>query len=242
MAFVLNKKIYSYELCHTGTIKPSYLMRYMQTAAGLDSDSFGATYQILREHDMVFVVSKLKLEMFDEIKRGDTIELKTWQKCIKGVSFIRDYEIKCENKVVGYGSAQWALMSFAERKPVRPINLPVELPGDPRMPSRDIELERILKYPENAVHYGTFKRMVMLSDLDENLHLNNTNYADIMLDFLPHDIHSASFKTIQINFRGEARLNDELEINVYYADKTVYYYAENITKGHTCFHGKLVLN
>ncbi len=241
MAYTLEKEIYSYELCHTGTIKPSYLMRYMQTAAGIDSEQLGAGYRVLREHDMVFVITKLKLEMFGDITSGDRIQIKTWQKEIKGVTFIRDFEIKRGDEIVGYASTQWALMSFEQRRPVRPSKMPVVTPSRTDIPARNIELERHIEHPEIAVNCGTFKRVVMLSDLDENLHLNNTNYADIMLDFLPQDIHASSFKLLQINFRGEARLNDELEISVFRDDKTVYYYAENSTKAHVCFEGKIIL-
>ncbi len=242
MAYVLEKKIYPYELCHTGTIKPSYLMRYMQTAAGIDSDSFGATYHLLREHDMVFIITKLKLELFSEIRAGDIITLKSWQKQIKGITFIRDCEIKRQDEIVGYASTQWALMSFKERRPVRPSNLPVALDGNPEIPSRDIELERHITYPESAQEYGTFNRKVMLSDLDENIHLNNTNYADIMLDFLPRNIMSSGFNAIQINFRGEALLDDALEVKVFQDGKTVYFYAQNLTKEHACFEAKISLN
>ncbi|MBE6688121.1 MAG: hypothetical protein E7588_02455 [Ruminococcaceae bacterium] len=241
MAYTLQKKIYSYELCHNGTIKPSYLMRYMQTVAGLDSDSFGATYKLLREHDMVFIITKLKLEMFDKVKTGDIIDIKSWQKEIKGVTFIRDYEISCGDNVVGYASAQWALMSFSRRSPVRPSQLPVPVAGNPEIPARDVELERRIVHPDEAAFCGTFSRKVMLSDLDENMHLNNTNYADIMLDFIPRGIGADYFKLLQINFRGEALLDDELEVSVYSFGKEVYYYAENLTKGHTCFEGKFVL-
>lgn len=241
MPYTLDEKIYSYELCHTGTVKPSYLMRFMQTAAGIDSEKLGAGYRILREHDMVFVITKLKLEMFADLEEGDEIHVKTWQKEIKGVTFIRDFELKRGDEIVGYASTQWALMSFVERRPVRPSKMPVVTASSPDIPSKEVELERHIERPENAVKHGNFKRTVMLSDLDENLHLNNTNYADIMLDFLPQDISASSFELLQINFRGEARLNDELEINVYCEGKTVYYYAENITKGHVCFEGKIRL-
>lgn len=241
MAYTLDEKIYSYELCHTGTVKPSYLMRYMQTAAGIDTEKLGAGYQFLREHDMVFVITKLKLEMFANVKEGDEIRVKTWQKEIRGATFIRDFELKRGDEIIGYASTQWALMSFAERRPVRPSRMPVPSPSCPDIPSRDVELERHIEHPESAVKHGAFKRTVMLSDLDENLHLNNTNYADIMLDFLPQSISASSFEMLQINFRGEARLNDELEINVYHEGKTVYYYAENLTKSHVCFEGKIRL-
>ena len=180
--------------------------------------------------------------MFGEIKAGDTIDLKSWQKEIKGVTFIRDYEITRQGELVGYASAQWALMSFSQRLPVRPSRLPIPLNGNPEIPSRDVELERHIVYPESAQFCGNLTHKVTFSDLDENMHLNNTNYADIMLDFLPRGIHFSAFKRLQINFRGEALLDDELEVKVYSNEKTVYYYAENLTKGHTCFEGKLELN
>lgn len=240
--YIFDEKVYGYELCHVGTIKPSYLMRYMQTAAGLDCDAMGASYHFLREHGLVFVLTKLKLEMLKDVKAGQDITIKTWQKEIRGVTFIRDFEFTCQGEVIGYASTQWAFMNFETRRPARVTDSPIDFPNETDIPSRPIELERRIIIPEGATEYGTFKRKVYLSDLDENLHLNNTNYADIMLDFIPPILQNSSFNNIQILFRGEARLDDQLEVKVYYQDNCVYYCAENLTKNHTCFEGKLVLN
>ena len=216
-------------------------MKYMQTAAGLDLDNKGMTYEFLREHNIVFVLTKLKIEMTGTVCKNDDIKVESWPKCIKGVTFIRDFIISKNGTPIGYATTQWALMDFVNRRPLRATSLPKQLPGEEHPSERDIELERHIAYPDSAVECGVFRRKVMLSDLDENLHLNNTNYADIMLDYLPKSIEADTFDTVQINFRGEARLDDELEITVYADGKTVYYYAENITKEHACFEGKFVL-
>lgn len=241
MAYTLEKKLYSYELCHNGALKPSYLMRYMQTAAGLDLDAKGMTYEFLRDHGIVFVLTKLKIEMTDIAGKGDTVKVESWPKCIKGVTFIRDFVISSNGRRIGYATTQWALMDFVNRRPVRATSLPKTLPDEDHEFSRDIELERHITPSETAIPCGVYKRKVMLSDLDENLHLNNTNYADIMLDYIPEYPDNKSFETVQINFRGEARLNDELEISVFSDGDSIYYTAENLTKGHTCFEGKFIL-
>ena len=241
MAYTFEKSIYSYELCHNGALKPSYLMRYMQAAACLDLDAKGMTYEYLREHGIVFVLTKLKIEMDEAVCKNDTIKVESWPKCIKGVTFIRDFVILKNGKRVGYATTQWALMDFVNRRPVRPTSLPQTLPDEDHEYSREVELERHIAPPETAVACGTYTRRVMLSDLDENLHLNNTNYADIMLDYIPDFSENKSFNAVQINFRGEARLGDELEISVFADGDNVYYQAENITKGHTCFEGRFIL-
>ena len=119
MSYILEKKIYSYELCHNSTLKPSFLMKYMQTAAGLDLDNKGMTYEFLREHNIVFVLTKLKIEMTGTVCKNDDIKVESWPKCIKGVTFIRDFIISKNGTPIGYATTQWALMDFVNRRPLR---------------------------------------------------------------------------------------------------------------------------
>ncbi|MBQ9940121.1 MAG: hypothetical protein IJO74_01110 [Clostridia bacterium] len=237
--YSFSKKIHSYELCHNGTLKLSYLMRYMQTAACLDIQDKGMSYEFLREHNIVFVITRLKIQLDETFNNNDDIKIESWPKGVKGLTFIRDFVISKNGKAVGYASTQWVLMNFEKRCPVRATSLPRALPDQTHPLNRDIEFEHHILPPETAVFCGTYDRKIMLSDLDENLHINNTNYADIMLDFLPEQYHKNIFKGIQINYRGEARLGDELRVSVFSDNDTVYYTAENLTKGSTCFEGKL---
>ena len=186
-------------------------------------------------------MTKLKIELNDTVCKNDVVKVESWPKCIKGVTFIRDFVISKNGERVGYATTQWALMDFVNRRPVRATSLPKTLPDEVHEHSREIELERYITPPETAISCGIYKRCVMLSDLDENLHLNNTNYADIMLDYIPSNFYEKKIETVQINFKGEALLGDELEITVYADGNTVYYCAENLTKEHTCFEAKFVL-
>ena len=72
-------KITNYDVFENGRIKLSSILRYMQELAREDSDACGATYELLRSHNMVFVITKLALEFHGDIYDGDEIELSTMQ-------------------------------------------------------------------------------------------------------------------------------------------------------------------
>ena len=84
-------KITNYDVFENGRIKLSSILRYMQELAREDSDACGATYELLRSHNMVFVITKLALEFHGDIYDGDKIELSTCSHSIQGVTFVRRF-------------------------------------------------------------------------------------------------------------------------------------------------------
>ena len=55
---------------------------------------------------------------------------------------------------------------------------------------------------------------VRWSDTDRNGHLNNTHYADLMLDYLPAERLSGAPAEVDLHFAGECLLGDTLEMAV----------------------------
>ncbi len=52
------------------------------------------------------------------------------------------------------------------------------------------------------------------SDLDINQHVNNTKYAQWILDAIPYDYHrSLRLKTYSVNFLSETHLQDEVRVD-----------------------------
>lgn len=74
------------------------------------------------------------------------------------------------------------------------------------------EEDRIPKItvPDSLAFLG--ERPIRFSDLDYNMHLNNTVYADIITDFLPGGALGRQFSEIQINYITESALGDTLKI------------------------------
>ena len=79
------------------------------------------------------------------------------------------------------------------------------------------------------------KYEVRFSDLDENDHLNNAFYSDIIADFSPVSLYENRISAMQISFASEARLGDMLDISASPVDGGFILVARNERTGSVCF-------
>lgn len=202
-------KVNSYDVGENGEIKISSLMKYMQELAVEDIASTGATYEIMRDRDdMVFVIIRCGIKMLSPVRKYDELEILTVNNEINGITFVREFIFYRGSLPVAEATTQWVLMSYSRRTPLRPTAL--KFPCEPvRMDINGVELLRRIAFDTAGSECrGVFT--VRRSALDENRHLNNTVYADLVLDHCGRD--SGSVESCRINFVGEALLGDEIEI------------------------------
>ena len=201
-------KVNSYDVGENSEIKLSALMKYMQEIAVEDISGTGATYEKMREDDMVFVIIRFGINFLSPIRKYDEIEILTVNNRIDGIVFVREFIIYRGGIPVAEATTHWVLMSYSRRFPLRPSALrwPCEPAG---MDIRGVEL---LKKSETDVpdKAESTPYTVCWSALDENRHLNNTVYADLVFDHCGCDI--GSVKSCRINFDGEALGGDIIDI------------------------------
>jgi len=197
-----------YELTFSGTVRPSAVLRRLQEIAGRDLDSFGVTYDDLRERNMAFVVSKIALLFERPLYEGVSYRIKTSAQETHGATFPRSFVISDEGGVVARANTLWALLDFEKRRLLRASALGEDLPFYPDL-SEGLSCERLIKPTEGMICSDS--RKVYASLLDRNQHLNNCNYADLATDLFPEK--SGEVKEIQISFQKEARLGDSLMIS-----------------------------
>lgn len=207
-----NITVASFDVYPNSTIKPSALQRYMQQLAREDCDAMGCTYVNMREVNMVFVMTKMGITVSKPVFAYDTLTVRTYNNRVSGVTFEREFEFYRDGEEVIHATTQWVIVNFDDRKIVRPKMFPFDIPAH-NIDCATISLPRSIVSEQEVQSCG--KRVVALSDLDENDHLNNCVYSDISMDFLSaYDRKSDFVKDIKIIFRHEARIHDVLSLSV----------------------------
>lgn len=230
-------RIKSYDVCSNGTVKLSSLMKYMQQIAREDIDQYGATYDKMREHDMVFVIIKLGIVFDGVIKCNDEIEVLTINNAITGVTFVREFVISKNGVPVARATTDWVLMSYSRRMPMRPSAM-TEIFDIPQM-KMDIEGVDLPRKIEFEGEYDkSEEHKVRFSELDENSHMNNTVYADLIYDYAPCDVNGF-IKECRICFNGEARLNDVLSVNGVNTKNGCIIKCKNMSLNRACFEASI---
>lgn len=231
-------RIASYDVTPDGLVRVSALQKYMQQLGREDCNGYGATYENMRKDNMVFVLTKLGLEIYTDIHTEDVITMRTYNNRIEGAQFNREYEIYKDGKLAAAATTYWVLLDFQKRTVVRPKLFKYPLVSY-NIKDKGIDIpKRIFTDTENV--YQACVRKVVFSDLDENNHLNNCVYSDIALDYAPFDPNQYTIRKVLINFLHEARYQDELNISVVQGENSYCVNAFNATKNLNCFEAELI--
>lgn len=214
-------------------IKISSLMKFFQQTAREDLDAMDITYNRMREHNIVFVLTKVNLKLLKKIPADNDIIVSTIPISESGVRFIRDFSVKIsgEDEFCAVCSTEWVLIDFVSRKLLRSSALPWKIKMDPKI--IDISPVKTNVLSESDYHASM---NVTYSMIDENLHLNNTRYADIIFDHIDKNINfNCNIESFNIDFLHEAHLGDTLEINYKHDGNIISVLGKNLTCGNNCF-------
>ncbi len=221
----------SFELTPNGTVRPSAVLRRLQQAARDDLNSFGISYQDLRDQNMAFVVSRMALEFFHPLEGEKELLLRTGPNPTRGATFPRSFVIEDQTGVLCRAMSLWALIDFEKKLLLRPSALPKEIPAVEDL-SGGLSCLRLAKV-QGEMPNAFESRKVYASMLDQNDHLNNCNYADLACDLLPEDCDEV--KTIHLSFQKEARRNDVLLLDRFDRDGSYQIQASFADSTETCF-------
>ncbi len=166
-------------------IRPTQLLALMQETSNRHIATSGMSLDELRKTKKLgFILSKTRVEIERRPSAFETITVETWTNPSRSFSFNRSFLVRVGEEVVAKADTLWALVGVEDRKfhkmeetgYVFEDEPPVELslPSRFRIPS-ELPLERL------------GERRIAYSDIDYNMHMNNTRYADMLYDFLPLD-------------------------------------------------------
>ena len=199
-----------------GVLRPAALLRYMQEAAANAMIADGPSYDELAERGLIFVISKITMSIYADIHANDTIEVETWATESTRASFNRAYRVLRDGMVVAEAASVWALLDTSRRRLVRVGE--VEL-GYREDEAADIEVPAKLHLPEEMNLLGEHR--VSYSDIDRNHHMNNTNYLDLICDYV-FRTEIGRISRVTVSYVSEAPFGEELKIYSATDDDTHY--------------------
>lgn len=160
-----------------------------------------------------WVFTRQTLTMDSWPKWNETITIKTWIRPPQSdVFFFRDYEISIGDKKIGECTSTFSVIDMNTRKMVAPDQK--KLGAVYREDHNRTEAPEKIPWQAEAQEVAQFQ--VRNSDLDMNNHVNNTKYAQWILDAIPLDILKGDvhLQKYEVNFLAETSSGDQVNLQM----------------------------
>lgn len=211
MKFTKNYTVKWHDTGFDRTASPSRIFEYMQETASLHCRAIGHDLDVLRdEKELGFVVVRFAAEMLAPLYAQDEITVDTWVPESHGLFFNRCYEIKRNGETVARGISASALLDLNSRRfcSVTDYDFGFEIESPVALSE---SLPQRLRFAQDQAFDEVGTRKVVCSDLDYNLHINNTHYPDILADYLPERT-DRRVTSVSLSYLHEAHFGDMLTV------------------------------
>ena len=231
MKFIQNYNIRWHDTNANREITPSAILTFMQETTNMHIQTMYPNLEYIRDVlHQAFILSKVYLRFYEPAYAYDDITVETWTGVeSRGFTFYRSFCVKKDDKIIADALTTWCLIDTVEHK-----LLPVTKFENNFVDEKSIEIEmpRKIKFPIDTPLELVDKRKIYYSDIDYNLHMNNTHYPNMLIDFLPSP-EKYRVKEIMMSFIKGSMYNDE--IDVYRAELLdTYYYKTLNSQQNTC--------
>ncbi len=186
-----------------------HLLNILQDAAASHAHELNFGVKEMERMKMFWVLTRQNLIMNTWPKWRDEVRVETWVRLGSGATSNRDFKIYLQEKLIGECTTGWLALSSETRRPVDWDKSSVmdKLRSDDKVSIDTLKIPQL----KDSKQLITFK--VRNSDIDQNMHVNNTKYAQWVLDAVPFKNHwEFDLTGYAVNFLAETKLDDVIRI------------------------------
>ena len=199
-----------------GNLKPSAIMGYCQDIATVHAHMLGFGQYDLLARNLVWVMIRMSFKVHKLPKMGDHLTIKTFPEKPKTLDVNRGYYIyNADGETIISASSKWCVLDMDTHKISRLAPLfekytePDYIPHEP-FADANCKLHALTGL-DTAVKSQPFT--VQVTDLDQNHHMNNARYGDIILNACGVDmVKEHTISRIDLNFISELFIGDTYEV------------------------------
>jgi acyl-ACP thioesterase len=182
---------------------PRSLCDFLQEAADRHVVLLGVTVEQLQERSLTWVLSRLRLRIQRLPAKAERLTVRTWHAGIDRLFSLRDYVVTdAEGAPVASAITAWLAFDLAARKPIRVQGVfKAEASSLPR--AMEVRLDRL---PGCGPPASECPITVRWSDLDINRHVNNSRYAEWLVEGAGEDLRDhALLQGLDLDFLAETQ-------------------------------------
>ena len=197
------------------------ICNFLQEGASLHAEHAGFGFENMMKRNQVWVLTRLKVVIEKYPVWKDKILLNTWSRGKEGIFHLRDFTINdIENKPIINATSSWAAINYKTRRPGIVEGLEN---GIYSLKDKKALNEKLEKLPELKKPVILRKRKIEYTDIDLLYHVNNVKYIELLINSFPIELLSKqSIYSMEINYLGEAKIEDNVIIQSEKIDKNIF--------------------
>ncbi len=216
-------------------LQPAGVMDLFQDAAGRHAMELGIGFPQLAEKNQMWILSGVQYQIVQHPHMYQNIRVVTWPLPAHSVTCRRDFRMESlEGELLVKGTSDWAIMDGEKRKLIRAREIyPTEL-----VYCEDVVFEEKMLRLKDFESTGEEVLVTPgYSDLDMNGHVNNTKYANFILNAIRLQPNQA-IELFQIHYRKELLQDQAVRVCVLRENDQIYTMGKN-QEGETMFYGRI---
>lgn len=189
-------------------LKLQSVLSIFQDVASVHGEEIGVGYLTMLNKNLFWVLSRIKFDILKQPQIDETVTVETWPHEKGKIDFDRDFLIKSlSGEVLVKGTSKWCVINSQTRALSRTEQ--VEYSGGEFCKTVNYEdrFNKIAPFNTDELE-PIFKYTVNFSDLDHNNHMNNTYYANLVVNAIENKV----VNHFEINFVSECLLHDEISV------------------------------
>jgi acyl-ACP thioesterase len=205
--------VHVYDTGPDGHLSLYALFNYFQDIASDHAVKLGYGRDELLKQNHFWVLSRIYAEITALPLWEEKIKLASWPRGTDKLFALRDFEMKSAGgQLLARATSSWLIIDRDSKRIQRPDNnltrLNSAVPGEPGIRRNAEKIEPVVTGGQSSPPFT-----VRISDLDVNLHTNNTSYLNWVTDTYDLDfmLRNAPL-SVEINYLSESRFNDTVEI------------------------------
>ena len=187
-------------------LTPKSILSIFQDVASIHAEQLNIGYKPMLDKNLFWVISRIKYDVIKMPKPYQQVIIKTWPHQKGKIDFDRDLQIlDLNNNVLIKATSKWCVIDVNTRRLMRTdgIEYDGEILEEKNYQDKFSKIDLPLDDFKKCLDYK-----VMFSDLDHNKHMNNTNYANLILSALDNKV----VNHFEINFVAECKQDDIISV------------------------------
>lgn len=183
------------------------ILNIFQDVASIHGEKIGVGFEEMLAKNLYWVLSRIKFDILKMPKINQTVIVETWPHEKGRVDFDRDIKITNEEgETLIIGTSKWCVIDSISRTLQRTDGIVYDGEYCDEI-NYEGRFNKIVIPQEIAT--PKFMHTVRFSDLDHNHHMNNTNYANLVVNAINDKVYSH----FEINYLNECKEGNIIDVS-----------------------------